>query len=191
MRRWVLPSAVIGPVALIGGWSLAAARQPAGYDAVRDTISALAADGATDRWIMTTGLAVLGASYLATAAGLTDAAIAGRALLGVGGATTLAVAALPQPAAGHVPAATAAFIALALWPAVSRVPTPRAGLVATGALLALLGWLGLELDDGALLGLSERVLAGAEALWPLAVAAALSRRQRLLSRLQGDDGILR
>jgi hypothetical membrane protein len=176
MRRWVLPSAIVGPVALIGGWTVAAARQPAGYDAVRDTISALAADGATDRWIMTTGLAVLGASYLATAAGLTEAALPGRTLLGIGGAATLAVAALPQPTAGHVPAATVAFVTLALWPALSDLPTRRAGVVASAALLVLLGWLGLELSDGTLLGLSERVLAGAEALWPLAVAVSLRRR---------------
>lgn len=176
MRRWVLPSALLGPVALIGGWSVAAGRQPAGYDAVRDTISALAADGATDPAIMTTGLALLGASYLATAAGLTEAALPGRVLLGAGGAATVAVAALPQPTAGHVPAAACAFVSLALWPSLSGTPSRRSGRLASAALLVLLGWLCIELGDGTLLGVSERVLAGAEALWPLAVAAALTRR---------------
>lgn len=180
MRRWVLPSAAAGPLALIGGWTLAARRQPAGYDAVRDTISALAADGATDRWIMTAGLAVLGGSYLATAAGLTEAAPAGRALLALGGATTVAVAALPQPTPGHVPAATVAFVSLALWPAASRLPSARAGRAASVALVALLVWFGLELD-GPLLGLSERALAAAESLWPLAVAATLARRAACVS----------
>lgn len=176
MRRWVLPAAAAGPLALIGGWTIAARRQPNEFDAVRDTISALAAQGAADRWIMTTGLAVLGASYLATATGLTEATPAGRALLGIGGAATLAVAALPQPTAGHVPAAALAFVSLALWPAASRLPSTRAGVGATAALLVLLSWFGLELGDGALLGLSERVLAAAESLWPLAVAATLASR---------------
>ncbi|HEY3751971.1 MAG TPA: hypothetical protein VGL80_22540 [Pseudonocardiaceae bacterium] len=42
-------SSVVAPVAMIGGWVLAASLQPPGYSAVRDTISALAAEGA--RWV--------------------------------------------------------------------------------------------------------------------------------------------
>jgi len=171
-------SASLAPIALIGGWSLAAARQPPSYDPLRDTISALAARGATDSWIMTVGLAVLGTSHLATASGLTEASITGRALLAVGGIATIAVSALPQPAAGHAPAATVGFVALALWPAASGVPAQRAARIASIGLVALLGWLLLELQDGNLLGLSERVLAGAQSLWPLAVALTLSRLRR-------------
>jgi hypothetical membrane protein len=171
-------SASVAPIALIGGWSLAAARQPPSYDPLRDTISALAAHGATDAWIMTIGLAVLGTCHLATASGLTEASTTGRALLAVGGIATIAVSALPQPAAGHTPAATVGFVALALWPAASGVPARRAARVATIGLVALLGWLLVELHDGNLLGLSERVLAGAEALWPLAVTLALSKRRQ-------------
>ena len=73
------------PLALIGGWSLAAARQPAGYDPVRDTISALAARDAADSWIMTTGLAILGVCHMATAGGLSEAGGTARALLAAGG----------------------------------------------------------------------------------------------------------
>ena len=72
MRTWAVVSASVAPIALIGGWTLAATRQPAGYDPVRDTISALAARHAADPWIMTAGLAVLGACHVVTAAGLTD-----------------------------------------------------------------------------------------------------------------------
>ena len=169
-------SASVAPVALIGGWSLAAARQPSSYSPLRDTISALAAHGATDPWIMTTGLAVLGTCHVVTASGLTEASSTGRALLAAGGLATIAVSALPQPSAGHAPAATAGFIALALWPAVSLVPRRRVARIVTAGLVALLGWLLVELGDGALLGVSERILAGAEALWPLVVALALSRR---------------
>ncbi|MEO6879760.1 MAG: DUF998 domain-containing protein [Mycobacteriaceae bacterium] len=173
MRRWVLVSAGLAPIALIGGWSVAASRQPAGYEPTRDTISALAAHGATDRWVMTAGLAVLGLCHLVTAAGLVEAGTSARVLLAIGGAGTAAVAALPQPTPAHVPAAAVGFVALALWPAASRAPGRRAALAATGALLGLLGWLVVELVHGDLLGLSERLLAGAESFWPLVVALTL------------------
>lgn len=178
VRQWVIVSASVGPAALIGGWSLAGSRQPSDYDAVRDTISALAAQTATDRWIMTTGLAVLGVCHIATASGLTEVSRAGRALLAAGGAATVAVAALPQPAAGHVPAAAVGFGALALWPAASGVPRRRSARVATVVLLTLLGWLVVALQRGQFVGLSERILAGAQACWPLTVALTLSMRQQ-------------
>jgi hypothetical membrane protein len=165
-------------VALIGGWSLAQSRQPPAYDPIQDTISALAAHGAPDRWIMTTALAVLGVCHLVTASGLTESKPTGRALLALGGAATAMVALLPQPAAGHVPAATVGFVGLALWPAASLLPGRRSAYAATLALSALLGWLVIELRHGNLLGLSERILAAAEALWPLTVALALIRAQQ-------------
>lgn len=171
-------SAGAAPVALIGGWSLAQTRAVAGYDPVRDTISALAAHGAPDRWIMTAGLALLGVCHVVTASGLTEARIGGRLLLAIGGAATVAVAALPQPAAGHVPAATIGFVALALWPLVAFVPGRASALGATAVLLVLLGWLALELWRGNLLGRSERILAAAEALWPLTVALVLVTPRR-------------
>jgi hypothetical membrane protein len=176
MRRWALASAALAPVSLIGGWTLAAARQPGRFDATRETISALAALDATDRWVMTAGIAVLGGCHVVTALGLPEARPLGRLLLGAGGVTAVLVAALPQPSAGHFPVATASFVALAVWPAFSDLPSRRAGVVASAGLLATLGWLGLEIGGGDLLGLSERVVAGAEALWPLAVVLTLARR---------------
>ncbi|WP_375478269.1 DUF998 domain-containing protein [uncultured Jatrophihabitans sp.] len=162
---------------LIGGWTLGAARQPASYDSARDTISALAARGADDRWIMTLGLALLGVCHLATAAGLTSATAASRILLAVGGAATVAVAAQPQPSPGHVPAAAVGFVALALWPALSVVPSLRAGLGATVVLVALLAWLLVELQGGgSLLGVAERAVAGGQALWPLLAVVMLLAR---------------
>jgi hypothetical membrane protein len=176
VRAWVILSSSAAPVSLIGGWSLAASRQPSGYDQARDTISALAARGATDRWIMTAALAVLGLCHIATASGLTEAGVAARLLLTVGGVATLAVAALPQPNPGHVPAATLGFVALALWPAVSAAPGRRACLSMTAVLLVVLGWLAVALHYGEWIGLSERVLAGAEALCPLTVAVVVGRQ---------------
>jgi hypothetical membrane protein len=181
MRRWVIVSAGLAPIALIGGWSVAATRQPSGYDPIRDTISALAARDATDSWIMTTGLAVLGVCHIVTAGGLSEAGVAARALLAAGGAATLVVAAQPQPSAGHVPAATVGFIALGLWPALSAVPDRRVSRTAAIVFAALLGWLAVEIRGGHLLGLSERVLAGAEALWPLAVVVLTRWRARNVS----------
>lgn len=175
MRQWVWFSAALAPLLLIGGWSLAQSRQPRGYDAVRDTISALAAHNATDAWIMTAALAGLGASYLITAAGFRASGRAARAVLAVGGAATVVVAASPQPAVAHVPAATLAFLALAIWPGFM----PRSfgsdrwlSLV----LVILLAWFGTAIALNSLVGLSERVLAGAEALAPIALVAARHRR---------------
>jgi hypothetical membrane protein len=167
----VLPAA-IAPVALIGGWTLAAALQPSGYESVRDTISALAAHGATDRWVMTIGLAMLGVSHIGTAIGLVEVGRPARILIAIGGAATIAVAALPQPTAGHVPAATAGFIALTAWPFAAR---PRRWVIAGVVLLVLLGWLALEIRGGDLLGLSERLLAGAQSILAFVVAMTLVR----------------
>lgn len=175
VHTWALVSAGIAPVALIGGWTLAAARQPTGYSSVRDTISALAAGDATDRWIMTAALAIVGICYLVTAIGLTEATLLGRSLFALGGVATIVVAALPQPAVGHVPAATVAFVALAGWPAVSGVPSRGLSVGATAILVVLLGWFGLQLSGG-WLGLTERFLAGAESLWPLIVVLMMVYR---------------
>ena len=171
-------SAGLAPAALIGGWSVAASRQASGYNSMRETISALAADGATDRWIMTSALAILGLCHVATAAGFTEIGAMSRAVLAVGGIATSLVAALPQPNGGHVPAATVGFVALAIWPAASMRTLRVTRATAVMILLCLLAWLGLELLGGSLLGLSERVLAGAEALVPLTFAAVVICRWR-------------
>lgn len=150
------------------------------------TISELAGRGATDPWIMTTALAGVGMCHVITAAGLAPAAIPGRLLLAAGGGVgTVALAALPLPVIGdspaHVIAATVTFPALSLWPvlAVRRGSTPRPAvwLSAAAGLLVLLGWFGIDYFGGSSrIGLSERMLAAAQALWPLA-AVLLARRR--------------
>ena len=198
MPWWAVLSAASAPVFLIGGWELAAARQPGGFDPVTGTISALAADGAADRWIMTTGLAGVGVCHVITALGLRSAAAFGRLLLAAGGAAAVGVAAFPQPvngdSAAHLAAASITFPALSLWPALAWQPStgasavPRAApgavppqravsLAAASGLLGLLGWFGCEFArDGAHIGLAERVLAGAQSLWPLATVLLARRR---------------
>jgi hypothetical membrane protein len=180
---WAVVSAALAPTTLIGGWTLAASRQPGHFSAVHQTISALAARGATDRWIMTAGLAGLGACHVVTALGLRPARRGGRWLLAVGGVATAVVAAAPQPEHGssvvHLAAAGVGFASLSLWPVfASRDDGPavlrrRSGVAASAVLLALLGWLAVEIGDDDLVGLSERLLAGAQALWPLVVVLAL------------------
>ena len=175
-------SSGLAPVFLIGGWILAARRQPAGFDSTRDTISALAAIGADDRWLMTTGLVGLGVCHIVTASGLWPVSAVGRVLLAVGGVATLLVAAFPLPregsSAAHTAAALVAFVALTSWPAFAGFPRPATvGIAATVVLAALLAWFGVELfSDSARVGLSERALAAAQSLWPLVVAVTLITR---------------
>jgi len=176
---WALASAVAAPILLVGGWTIAASQQPDGYNPISDTISSLAAQGATDRGVMTTALAGLGACYVITAAGLRPARFAGRLVLACGGLATLLVAAFPQPVRGnsiaHSTAAAVAFSALAAWPVFAARPRPCAPLLthfASGAatvfMLGLVLSFVLELHGGHR-GLAERAAAGMEALWPLAV----------------------
>ena len=195
---WGRVSSALAPVLLIGGWTLAASRQGGGFDSVRRTISELAALDATDRWIMTAGIAGTGICHLVTAASLRPAARPGRWVLAAGGAFTVCVAVFPLPAGGgssqaHSTAALAAFVALSVWPLAS---TPRRvgedpvmddlpwGLrrpVAVSAGVVLVGLLvgfGISLGPGTGVGLTERLVAGAQSLWPLAVVASVPRRRR-------------
>ena len=181
---WAVASAACAPVVLIGGWTLAAARQPAGYDPVSATISSLAAIGANDRWLMTSALTALGVCHFVTAVGLRPAGLAGRVVLAVGGVATVLVAAFPLSRDGtssrHTVAAAVAFGALAVWPALAGrrgrpVPLglrPAVSAVATTVLVGLVGCFVATLDGRGPVGLTERVAAGAQALWPLLVAAS-------------------
>lgn len=180
--RWGLASAAAAPVLLIGGWTVAAALQRGGFDAVTGTISALAARDADRRWVMTAALAAVGACHLTTAAALRSAATPGRVGLAAGGVGILLVAAFPLPAGdgtsgSHTLAAGLAFGALSVWPALaSRRRTDR---LAAAALLAVLAWFVAELaTDGTHVGLSERTAAAAQSLWPLAAALATRRPHR-------------
>ncbi|MEP6695994.1 MAG: DUF998 domain-containing protein [Pseudonocardiales bacterium] len=176
---WGVLSAACAPVSLIGGWTVAASRQTGGFDPVTETISALAAHGATDRWIMTGGLAGLGACHVVTALGLRSAAWPGRLVLGAGGVATALVAAFPQPEDGastaHFWAAATGFVTLSLWPALAWRNIPALG--ASALLTADLVWFAVELSGkGGLIGLSERAVAGAQALCPLVAVLLLRRR---------------
>ncbi|HEX7463010.1 MAG TPA: DUF998 domain-containing protein [Dermatophilaceae bacterium] len=196
---WGLVSSFAAPVLLIGGWTLAASAQPVPFDAVVRTISELAARDTPHRWLMTSALVGVGLAHLATAWALAPAATAGRVTHGLGGLATLLVAAFPLPAGGrfssaHTAAATVAFVSLAVWPAFAWTPGraagqvvvavlgPRVSAAATGALLLTLAWFFTELlMGGQRVGLAERVAAGAQAVWPLAVVLSVRRAQRQVS----------
>ncbi len=194
---WVVVSAALAPVFLVGGWTVAAARQPAGYSSGRDSISALAGLAANDRAVMTAGLVGLGVCHLVTACGLRPARFAGRLMLAVGGVATVLVAAFPLPVVGtsqtHRLVAGLAFVALGLWPAFAwrhglAAPwglRPYVSFIAAACLLVLLGLFAAQLSfDGAFIGLTERLVAGAEAVWPLVVVltARLADRASPLPR---------
>lgn len=190
VQRWALVSATAAPILLIGGWTLAAMLAPPGFDPARDTISALAALGATDRWLMTGALLLLGVCHITTASGFREAARPGRIILAIGGAATIGVALFPLPVVGNSTAhAVFAFIAfgcLAAWPffawrraqgtswALRAFPSNAAAAVLVMLLVVFI----VALAAGVLVGATERLAAGAQAIWPL-VAVWCARRAEM------------
>lgn len=161
---------------------MAAMRQPHGFDPTTQTISALAAHGAADRWLMTSALAAVGVCHMVTALGLRLASPAGRCVLATGGAALVAVAAIPQPVNGtstaHGLTAGVSFAALAVWPALASrdgdnsapwILRPVSGRLAAVVLLGLVSWFAVTLVVDGQVGLAERMAAGAEAIWPFLV----------------------
>ena len=175
-------SSFASPVVLIGGWTIAAVLQPRPFNQVASTVSALAAIGAADRWVMTLVFLVVGVCDIVTAAALRPAAPAGRVLLIAGAACGMVVAAYPENARGglveHAVWAGLAFAGLAAWPAAAwrrgrRVPWGLRPAVCAGAVavqIVLLAWfVGELLTAAGQIGLAERVVGGTQAIWPLVV----------------------
>jgi hypothetical protein len=185
---WVLVTAGLCPLLLIGGWLAAGAVQP-GYSPIRDTVSALAGQAGTHSWIVTGALFAVGGCYLATAAGLAGLRIPARVLLAVAGLCSIGIATSPEPVTGSTPQhlawTTLGAATITVWPAftVRRGPRQPAILTARGAaavtvvFAALLGWLLVETRDGSLLGLSERVMSAAATTWPFVVALAARQEE--------------
>jgi hypothetical protein len=122
-HQWAIVSAGLAPVLLTGGYLVSGALQPGSYSPVRETISAMAGQAGTDRWIMTGGLFPVAGCYLITATGLTGARAPARALLIVAGLAGIGIAASPEPASGATPRHLAwtvlGAVITALWPAVA------------------------------------------------------------------------
>jgi hypothetical membrane protein len=185
-RRWAVISAGLAPILLTGGYLVAGILQPASYSPVRETISVMAGQAGTDRWVMTGGIVVTGGCYLVTAAGLTGVRASARALLIVAGLAGLGIAASPEPARGATPPHLAwtvlGAVTIAVWPAfAARRAPPRLILgvswsaAVTAVFVALLGWLLIEARDGSVLGLAERLTSSIQTCWPFIVAVAPHR----------------
>jgi hypothetical membrane protein len=157
---------------------------------VRTTISVMAGQAGTDRWIMTGGIVLTGGCYLVTAAGLTGVRASARALLIVAGLAGIGIAASPEPASGATPRHLAwtvlGAVTIAVWPAFAARRTPPRPLILTGygsaavtaVFVALLGWLLIETRDGSVLGLAERLTSSVQTCWPFIIAVTLRRTRR-------------
>lgn len=202
--RWAVLSSGCAPAVLIAGWALGATLQPAGYNPMDASISALAADGATDPWLMTGALFVLGASYLATAFGLRAAAAPGRVVLACAGVASVLVALSPEPIGGtslrHLVTTGIGFTLLALFPVLAAqgenspvwALRPSTGYAVTALMAAGAAWFLLALHGHGVAGLAERILTTAQASWPLIVIVACllaPAPQRELSPLRGVESV--
>ena len=165
MRRvpwWGVVSATAAPVLMVGGWTVAASMQPQ-FDPVSDTVSALAAEGTPDRWVMSLTFVAVGVCYVITALALRPAGTAGRLILICGAVAGMLVAANPERPGDVYP--------WGLRPAVAAA--------AVAVLFGLVLWFGAELITGSgQAGLAERAMGIAEALWPLAVVLSCCRPLR-------------
>ena len=197
---WVVRTALLAPVVLVGGWLVAGALQPASYSPMRQTLSVLAGQSGTDSWVMTAALVLVGGCQIATGTGLAGVRIPARILLILTGLSTLGIAASPEPATGptarHLAFAVSCVVTTAIWPVLvaSRAPARSwilglYGCATVTVVFAVLScWLLIAArDGGADLGLVERLTSAIQGLFPLIVALALrqtargagnSRRQR-------------
>jgi hypothetical protein len=171
---------------MAGGWTVAAALQPHSYNQVADTVSALAAPGAADRWVMTLTFLVVGACDVVTGLALRPARALGRLILIAGAVAGVLVAANPEQPGIRFPLphmiwAAVGCAALVAWPAgawrrgrlVAWALRPAVSAGAVVALLALLAWFAAELvTAGGQAGLAERIFGAGQAVWPLAVVAS-------------------
>ena len=190
MPWWGVVSSAAAPVLLVAGWTVAAGLQPR-FNPVADTVSALAAPGATDRWVMTLTFLVVAGCHVVTALALRPAGAAGRLILITGAVGGMLVAANPVHAGDAYPVphmiwASVGFAGLVTWPGGawrrgSAVPwglRPAVAAAAVAVLFLLLAWFGAELVlRSGQVGLAERVAGGAQALWPLAVILSCRRYQ--------------
>jgi hypothetical protein len=187
---WAIVSAGLAPILLTGAYLMAGILQPTSYSPVRTTISAMAGQAGTDRWVMTGGIFLTGGCYLVTAAGLTGVRASARALLIVAGLAGIAIAASPEPARGATPRHLAwtalGAVTIAVWPAfAAQRAAPRPLILSvygsaavTAVFVALLGWLLAEARDGSVLGLAERLTSSIQTCWPFIIAIALRRTRR-------------
>ncbi|HEY7176288.1 MAG TPA: DUF998 domain-containing protein [Micromonosporaceae bacterium] len=192
---WAIICSTAAPILFVTAWLIAGLLQPPSYSPMRNTISGLSGQAASDRWIVTAALAIVGGSYVITAAGLHGVRLAARIDLLIAGGAGIGVAACPQPADGtttvHLVFATIGAAAIAIWPALtargrnceSAVIALPIALTVTAVFVAMLGWLFIEArTGGAWLGMVERLDASLQICWPPVLAIALYRADRQRQR---------
>jgi hypothetical membrane protein len=167
--------------------------QPPSFDPVADTVSGLAAVGAADRWVMTLTFLLVAVCDIVTAAALRPAGALGRLILVAGAVGGILVALNPEHGGGsvtHAIYASIGFGGMALWPtgAWRRGPSVPWGLrpavcaCAAAVLLTLTAWFAAELITGAgQVGLAERIVGFAQALWLLTVVLSCCLPSRAMS----------
>lgn len=189
MPWWGVISSATTPVLLVSGWTIAAHLQPQPFDPIRQSVSSLAGAGAADRWVMTLAFVVVAGCYITTAVALRPAALAGRLVLIAAGLAGVLVAVSPQAAPGGFSLAHAFWSALGFaflggWPLAARRPGPTTpwalrpapAVCASAVIAGLLAWFLVELVTGGNdLGLAERALGCAQAVWPLLVVLSCRR----------------
>jgi hypothetical membrane protein len=188
---WAVGTALLGPVVLVAGWLIGDALQPTSYSPMRQTISVLAGQAGTDRWVMTATLVLVGGCQIATGAGLTAVRLSARILLILTGLSTLGIAATPEPAAGptshHLAFAVSCVVTTAVWPVLvaRRAPaqswiTSVYGCATVTVIFAGLScWLLIAArDGGGDLGMVERLTSAVQGAFPLVVALALRQMAR-------------
>ncbi|WP_461084729.1 DUF998 domain-containing protein [Streptomyces deserti] len=185
--RWALFSSGCAPVLLAGGWTIAGVLEGPAYDPATQTISVLAAEGASGFWVMTGALVALWVCHLLTAWGLRAAALAGRVALAGGGVSALVVALVPAPSSGgslrHGSVAAVGFVLLAVWPilAADRSGTapwglrPAPSVVATALIGVGAAWFLIEIQGHGAIGVAERFVTFIQSLWPFVVVASCLR----------------
>jgi hypothetical membrane protein len=194
---WGVVSSAAAPVVMVAGWSAATRLQPS-FDPVAEPVSALAAVGAADRWVMSLTFVVVGACLFVTALALRPAGGPGRLILMAGAVAGMLIAAYPEHPGTRFPVphmicAAAGAAGVVGWPAGAwrRGPAvpwslrPAVSACAVAVLLTLAAWFGVELiTAGGLAGLAERLFGAAQALWPLTVVTScrLAARKDTLPR---------
>jgi hypothetical protein len=202
---WGVSSAAATPVLMVAGWSIAARLQPSPVNPLAEPVSALAAVGAADRWVMSLTFVVVGAGVFVTGLALRPARAPGRLMLMAGAVAGMLVAANPEHPGtsfpvGHMVCAAAGCVGVVAWPAGAwqrgrSAPwglRPTVSAAAVVVLLALVAWFGVELiTGGGLAGLAERLFGVALALWPLTVVATCRRAaSKTPQRAAGEGGRL-
>jgi hypothetical protein len=201
---WAVGTAMLAPVVLVAGWLIAGALQPDSYSPMRQTMSVLAGDSGTDRWVMTAALLLVGGCQIATGAGLTAVRMPARILLILTGLSTLGIAATPEPATGptsrHLAFAVSCVVTTAVWPVlVARRAPPQSWILSVyGCAMVTVIFAGLSCwlliaarDGGGDLGMVERLTSAVQALFPLVVALALRQAARDAGRSPRDGPRLR